>query len=258
MPESEETASGQAPGDRAVYHNVWTRSALPEPRPTSMRRYAMTGRAPLPYDFMPAVLSFELRSDDVADGQMMSQNQVFGRVRHDRQEYLPLAVVVRLPGKGQELRGDLVRPGRADRFRLVALGRARHPRVGDQTRGGRGRHRRFRPARRGVHVRNDYMVKDFGGAAPRKETRRTVTCSRYMRSTWSRWASATRSHLPWPASPCVSTPSRVPCSSRCTATDLQQRSPRRAGSQPGRLASWASSHGDMSARWRLSGEVCAG
>lgn len=37
----------------------------------------MTDRAPLPYDFMPAVPSFELRSDDVADGQMMSQNQVF-------------------------------------------------------------------------------------------------------------------------------------------------------------------------------------
>jgi hypothetical protein len=37
----------------------------------------MTGRAPLPYDFMPAVPSFELRSDDVADGQMMSQNQGF-------------------------------------------------------------------------------------------------------------------------------------------------------------------------------------
>lgn len=37
----------------------------------------MTDRAPLPYDFMSAVPSFELRSDDVADGQMMSQNQVF-------------------------------------------------------------------------------------------------------------------------------------------------------------------------------------
>ena len=37
----------------------------------------MTDRAPLPYDFLPAVPSFDLRSDDVADGQMMSENQVF-------------------------------------------------------------------------------------------------------------------------------------------------------------------------------------
>ena len=37
----------------------------------------MTNRAPLPYDFLPAVPSFDLRSDDVADGQMMSDNQVF-------------------------------------------------------------------------------------------------------------------------------------------------------------------------------------
>ena len=37
----------------------------------------MTDRAPLPYDFMPAVPSFELHSDDVADGQQMSDNQVF-------------------------------------------------------------------------------------------------------------------------------------------------------------------------------------
>ena len=37
----------------------------------------MTDRAPLPYDFHPAVPSFGLRSDDVADGQMMPENQVF-------------------------------------------------------------------------------------------------------------------------------------------------------------------------------------
>ena len=37
----------------------------------------MADRPPLPYDFMPAVPSFELSSDDVADGEMMSQNQVF-------------------------------------------------------------------------------------------------------------------------------------------------------------------------------------
>ena len=35
----------------------------------------MTDRAPLPYDFMSVVPSFELRSDDVADGQMMSRTR---------------------------------------------------------------------------------------------------------------------------------------------------------------------------------------
>ena len=34
-------------------------------------------RPPLPYDFMPPVPSFSLRSDDVADGEMMSGNLVY-------------------------------------------------------------------------------------------------------------------------------------------------------------------------------------
>src|SRR6202050_3395586 len=37
----------------------------------------MTDRAPLPYDLMPEVPSFEVRSDDIADGQQMSENQAF-------------------------------------------------------------------------------------------------------------------------------------------------------------------------------------
>ena len=57
----------------------------------------MTDRPPLPYDFMPDVPSFELRSDDVAHGEMMTENHVFDGVRHDRREHLPVAVVVRLP-----------------------------------------------------------------------------------------------------------------------------------------------------------------
>ena len=37
----------------------------------------MSDRAPLPYDFTPQVPSFTVESDDIADGQQMSDNQVY-------------------------------------------------------------------------------------------------------------------------------------------------------------------------------------
>ena len=37
----------------------------------------MTDRPPLPYDHMPEVPSFEVRSDDVAQDEMMGENHVF-------------------------------------------------------------------------------------------------------------------------------------------------------------------------------------
>jgi Raf kinase inhibitor-like YbhB/YbcL family protein len=37
----------------------------------------MTDRPPLPYDHMPDVPAFDVSSDDVADGEQMSENQAF-------------------------------------------------------------------------------------------------------------------------------------------------------------------------------------
>jgi Raf kinase inhibitor-like YbhB/YbcL family protein len=37
----------------------------------------MADRPPLPYDYLPPVPSFELRSDDIAHNEMLSENQVF-------------------------------------------------------------------------------------------------------------------------------------------------------------------------------------
>ena len=37
----------------------------------------MTGRPPLPYDFQPPLPSFALTSSDVADGEMMTDSQVY-------------------------------------------------------------------------------------------------------------------------------------------------------------------------------------
>ena len=167
--------------------------------------------------------------------------------------------MVRLPGADQELRGDLVRPGRADRFRLVALGRARHPRVGDQTRDGRGRHRRFRRVRRAVHVRNDYMVKDFGGVAlPEGDPPHRYVFVVHVLDVESLGVSDEIS--PAMAGFNLRFHNHRPCRAHPRVRLLIFNSARRSGQDRSR-GGWPagpSSHGDISARWRLSGEVCAG
>ena len=218
----------------------------------------MTDRARLPYDFMPAVPSFKLRSDDVADTQMMSQNQVFDGFGMTGRNISSSLSWSGFPAQTKNFPVTLFDPDAptgSGWWHWVVLGipaSVTKLEAGAAGTGGSG-------LPEGVfHVRNDYMVKDFGGAAPPEgdPPHRYVFAvhaldveslgvsdeiSPAMAGFNLRFHTIARALL-------------IPC----TATDLQQRSPQRAGSEPGRLASWTSSHGDMSARWRLSGEVCAG
>ena len=174
----------------------------------------MTDRAPLPYNFMPAVPSFELRSDDVADGQMMSQNQVFDGFDMTGRNISPSLSWSGFPAQTKNFAVTLFDPDAptgSGWWHWVVLGipaSVTKLEAGAAGTGGSGL------PEGAFHVRNDYMARR--GVAGRQ--RRDLTCHGRLQ-------------------PAFPQPSPVPCSSPCTATDLQQRPPQRAGSQPGRLAS---------------------
>ena len=109
----------------------------------------MTGRALLPYDFMPAVPSFELRSADVADGRMMSQNQVFDRFGMTGRNISPSLSWSGFPAQTKNFAVTLFDPDArtgSGWWHWVVLGIPASVTELET----RGRHRRFRPARRGV------------------------------------------------------------------------------------------------------------
>ncbi len=125
----------------------------------------MTDRAPLPYDFHPEVPSFTVESDDVSHGEQLGDAQVYDSFGMSGQNISPH---LRWPGSlaDQGIRRDRLRPRRADRVGLLALGGRRHTGAVTELPAGAGSGDDSGLPAGAFSVRNDFGTKDFGGAAP--------------------------------------------------------------------------------------------
>ena len=126
----------------------------------------MTERAPLPYDYLPAVPSFTLESSDVADGQQMSDAQVYNGFGMTGQNVSPQ---LRWHGFPAETKGFAVTcydpdaPTGSGWWHMIVLDVP--PSVTELPTGAVSGDKSGLPSG-AFCVRNDFGSKDFGGAAP--------------------------------------------------------------------------------------------